>query len=48
MKKFCKYCQEKTYHDEDDNCLECISLSDAENESDCSDEEHDSDFIDDE
>ena len=44
MKKFCKYCQEKTEH-KNDECLECESLSNTESESDYSEEEYDSDFV---
>ena len=43
MKKFCNYCQEKTEH-KIDECLECESLSNTENESD-GEEEYDSDFV---
>ena len=45
MKKFCKYCQSQTEHSGSD-CLECESLS-SESMSDYSDDEYESDFIDD-
>ena len=45
MKKFCKYCQDKTEH-ENDECLECESLSNTESESESeSEEEYNSDFV---
>ena len=43
MKKFCKYCQVKTEH-KNDECFECESLSNSESESE-SEEEYDSDFV---
>ena len=46
MKKFCKYCQSQTEHSGDE-CLECESLSSIESVSDYSNDEYESDFIDD-
>ena len=40
MKKFCKYCKDKTKH-ENDKCLECESLSNTESESESDGEEKD-------
>ena len=46
MKKFCKYCQSQTEHSGND-CLEYESLSGCESYSDYSNDEYESDFIDD-
>ena len=48
MRKFCKYCQEQTDHFGDE-CLECYSLSESEDDSsDYSEHESDREFINDE
>ena len=46
MKKFCKYCQSQTEHSGGD-CLKCESLLSGDSWSDCSNDEYESDFIDD-
>ena len=46
MKKFCRYCQDQTEHNNDE-CLECESVSSIESVSVFSNDEYESDFIDD-
>ena len=46
MKKFCNNCQSQTEHSGDE-CLKCESLSSIESVSDFSNDEYESDFIDD-